>query len=354
MRILKLKRQNLFPFLQAISNGAELWGPIKKDNQTIFNFVPTEEIAKLNLNFTRTLLPPKKLFVPPSFIMFQVTNKGYQEDYSWIKERVLFGLHPCDLHGLLNLDRIFAQNFPDSYYVQARQKTLLLGLSCWPDDYCLCQSTHTDIIEEGFDLFFTDLEDYYLVWIGSSKGDDLIRLKPEFFEEGLNEKDIESYIKWRERRAQAFKTKINFVFMPDLMELKYNSPLWEKAGAACLACGSCSMVCPTCNCYNVRDEISLGNKPGRRVREWDSCTLLEYSLVAGGENFREKKSSRLKLWYTHKLQAFGSKFGKPSCVGCGRCLVTCPVGINVKSISDSLEGQKVDAFWVRFSEEVRP
>lgn len=354
MRILKLKRQNLFSFLQAISNGSELWGPVKKGNQTLFKFLIPEEIKQLNLNFTRTLLPPKKLFVPPSFNMFQVTAKGYKEDYSWIKERILFGLHPCDIHGLLTLDRIFAQNFPDSYYLQARKKTLILGLSCWPDEYCLCLSTHTDIIEEGFDLFFSELDNDYLVWIGSSQGDDLIRMKPEFFEEGLGQRDIEKYIEWREKRAQAFKIKINFVFMPDLMELKYNDSVWEKAGTACLACGSCSMVCPTCNCYNVRDEILLGDKPGRRVREWDSCTLLEYSLVAGGENFRAKKSSRLKLWYTHKLQAFGSKYGKPSCVGCGRCLVTCPVGINVKSISDSLEGKEVDAFWARFQTEVKP
>ncbi len=354
MRILKLKKLNLFSFLQSLSNGIELWAPVKKDSQTVFQFILPEEINKINLNFTRTLLPPKKLFIPPSFNMFQVTAKGYKEDYSWIKDRILFGLHPCDIHGLLTLDRIFTQNFPDSYYVQARQKTLILGLSCWPDEYCLCQSTHTDIIEEGFDLFFSELGDDYLVWIGSSRGDDLIRIKPEFFEESLGTKDIEKYIEWREKRAQAFKTKINFVFMPDLMELKYNDSVWERAGTACLACGSCSMVCPTCNCYNVRDEILLGDKPGRRVREWDSCTLLEYSLVAGGENFRSKKSSRLKLWYTHKLQAFGSKYGKPSCVGCGRCLVTCPVGINVKSISDSLEGKKVDAFWARFSIEVKP
>ena len=354
MRVLKLKRKNIFSFLQAISDGAELWGPVKKGDQTIFDFIRPEEIGRLNLNFTRTLLPPKKIFVPPSFNMFHFTARGYEEDYSWIRERILFGVHPCDIHGLLNLDRIFVQNYPDSYYVQARQKTLILGLSCWPDDYCLCQSTHTDIIEEGFDLFFSELGEEYLVWIGSSKGDDLIRMKPDFFEEGLNQKDIEKYIEWREKRAQAFRARINFVFMPDLLELKYNDPIWEKAGSACLACGSCSMVCPTCNCYNVRDEIALANKPGRRIREWDSCTLLEYSLVAGGENFRGKKSLRLKLWYTHKLQAFGSKYGKPSCVGCGRCLVTCPVGINVKTISDSLEGKEVEAFWARFSAEVKP
>jgi sulfhydrogenase subunit beta (sulfur reductase) len=354
MRILKLKSQNLYPFLAALANGAELWAPVKKQNKTAFLPLAAEEITTIDLEATRTLLPPKKLFLPPSFHMFQVTAEGYKEDLSWVKERLLFGIHPCDIHGLLTLDRIFTQNFPDSYYLQARQKTIILGLSCWPDEYCLCQSTYTDIIEEGYDLFFTKLEDEYLVWIGSSRGDDLVRMKPGFFEENLNEADIQKYIEWREKRAQAFQRRINYVFMPDLMELKYRDSLWEKAAAACLACGSCSMVCPTCNCYNVRDEILLAGKPGRRVREWDSCTLPEYSQVAGGENFREKKSARLKLWYTHKLQAFGSKYGKPSCVGCGRCLVTCPVGINVYSIASALEGKSTDAFWSRLHSEVKP
>lgn len=354
MRILKLKKENLYPFLGAISDGAELWSPLTRENKTIFSPIAPPEIPAIDLKATQTLLPPKKLFVPPSFTIFQFTSRGYEEDFSWVKDRILFGIHPCDIHGLLILDRIFSQVFPDAYYFRARQRTLILGLSCWPGENCLCQSTNTDIIEEGYDLFFTDLGDDYLVWIGSSQGDDLVRLVPEFFEETLTTADIQKYIEWREKRAKAFKTSINYAFMPDLMELKYRDSLWEKMGEACLACGSCSMVCPTCNCYNVRDEIRLAGKPGLRVREWDSCTLSEYSQVAGGENFREKKSSRLKLWYTHKLQAYGSKYGKPSCVGCGRCLVTCPVGINVKSVADALEGKPVAAFWAKHSSEVMP
>ena len=137
--------------------------------------------------------------------------------------------------------------------------------------------------------------------------------------------------------------------MPDLMELKFRDPLWEKLGNACLACGSCTMVCPTCNCYNILDSPLLNKDSSDIIRCWDACTLENYSEVAGGENFREKRSDRLKLWYTHKLQAFISKYGKPACVGCGRCLVTCPVDINVKTVADALEGEKVDSFWERLS-----
>jgi sulfhydrogenase subunit beta (sulfur reductase) len=350
MKILKLQKKDLSPFLEVISREAQLWAPVAKGDKFVFDQV--KDFSRIAMNAVRTIIPPKKIMVPASFNMFHFGEKGYKEDLSHITDRILFGVHPCDIHGLLILDKLFAQAYPDPYYMEARKKTLILGLSCWPDEFCLCKSTHTDIIEEGYDLFFTDLESHFLVWIGSSRGDDLVRLSPDFFDENLSDKDIQTYIKWQEERDKAFRSEINFTRMPDLMELKTKAPFWEEAGAACLACGSCTMVCPTCNCYNVVDKQFLGNRQGQRIRHWDSCTLPEYSEVAGGENFREHKSQRLRLWYTHKLQAFVSKYGKPSCVGCGRCLVTCPVDINVKSVSDALEGQPVDAFWKKFAGEV--
>ena len=369
MRILKLQKKDLFPLLEAISRNAELWAPVRKQNDVAANqnkdphwaslakrdkfvFQRIQDFTQIVLNTTRTVIPPKKIMVPSCFNMFHVTEKGYKEDFSHIKDRILFGIHPCDIHGLLTLDKLFGHVYLDPYYLETRKRTLILGVSCLPDEYCFCKSTRTHIIEEGYDLFFTDLESYFLVWIGSSRGDDLIRLVPDLFNESLNEKDIQAYIQRQEKRDSAFQTEINFIRMPDLMELNYKAHFWEEVGAACLGCGSCTMVCPDCNCYDVVDLQYLGGKPGQRVRCWDSCTLPEYSEVAGGENFREHKSQRLKLWYTHKLQAYVSKFGKPSCVGCGRCLVTCPVQINVKTVAAALEGHPLDAFWKRFSQEV--
>jgi len=350
MRVVKLKKKDLFPFLGIISKEAELWAPVKQEEKHHFKLI--SDFSQIEMQYARTIIPPRKIMVPSLFNMFHFTEEGYTEDLSHIKKRILFGIHSCDIHGLLILDKLFIQEYPDPYYLGAREKTLLLGLSCWPDEYCFCKSTHTHIIEEGYDLFFTDLEKYFLVWIGSSQGDDLIRFMPDIFDGNLTDTDIQTYIHWQIERDKAFKTEINFIAMPDLMELKYQDPLWEKVGAACLACGSCTMVCPTCNCYNVVDKQFLGSKPGERIRHWDSCTLPEYSEVAGGENFREKKSDRLKLWYTHKLQAYVSKYGKFSCVGCGRCLVTCPVDINAKTVAEALEGKDVDAFWNRLSKEV--
>lgn len=351
MRIVKLKKENLSPFLEAISEDSDLWAPVKKGDKHVFKLI--DDTSEIDMDHTRTILPPRKIMLPSQFNMFTATPSAYHPDFSNSNKKIIFGLHPCDLHGFIIMDHFYHNMFDDPYYSLARNNTLLLGHSCWPDEHCLCKSTNTHIVEEGYDLFFTDLEDYYLVWIGSTRGDDLIRKKPEFFDENIHDADIQSFIAWRSRRDKAFVDQINFSAMPDLMELRYNDPLWEKLGDACLACGSCSNVCPTCNCYNVLDKPHLDKNASDINRCWDACTLETYSEVAGGENFREKKADRLKLYYTHKLQAYISKYGKPACVGCGRCAITCPVGINVKSVAKALDGEDVDVFWNRLSKEVR-
>ena len=351
MKIVKLKKTNLFPFLESISKEAELWAPVKKDSNK-HSFQKVSEFSQIDLDYTRTILPPRKILLPAHFNMFQASEKEYQADFSHISQKIIFGIHPCDIHGLLTMDKFYSYAIEDPYYQEARKNLLILGHSCWPDEYCMCKSTHTHVVEEGYDLFFTNLDGGYLVWIGSNRGDDLIRVKPDLFDENLTHEDIQSFIQWREDRDKAYTADIDFEAMPDLMELKYNDPLWEDLGAACLACGSCTNVCPTCNCYNVIDRPVLGKNYSNISRCWDACTLENYSGVAGGENFREKRGDRLKLWYTHKLQAYISKYGKPACVGCGRCVATCPVGINVYTVSKSLEGEEVDSFWDRLRKEV--
>jgi sulfhydrogenase subunit beta (sulfur reductase) len=351
MKIVKLKKENLFPFLEGISKDADLWAPVKKySDRHVFQIV--EDLSLIDLDYTRTLLPPRNIILPPKIDMFQVAGLAYESNFSHVAKRILFGIHPCDIHGLLIMDKFYSHSYEDPYYIESRKNTVVLGHSCWPDESCLCKSTNTHIVEEGYDLFFTDLKQDYLVWIGSSQGDDLIRLRPDLFEEEITEKDIQSFIQRREEKEKAFRAEINFTAMPDLMELKYNDPLWENLGFACLACGSCSNVCPTCNCYNVEDRPVLGENCSNISRCWDACTLENYSGVAGGENFREKRSDRLKLWYTHKFQAYISKYGKPACVGCGRCVATCPVDINVLTVGKTLDGNGVDSFWKRLSKEV--
>jgi sulfhydrogenase subunit beta (sulfur reductase) len=125
----------------------------------------------------------------------------------------------------------------------------------------------------------------------------------------------------------------------EILEMEYESKVWEDLGERCLSCGACSHVCPTCYCFDVQDEVALGTRAGERVRVWDSCLLKNHALVAGGENFRASRASRVKFRYYHKQRGFVAEYGRPSCVGCGRCIVACPAAIDIVTVIRMLRGQ---------------
>ncbi len=330
-----MNSKHLTEFLESLRDFGTLYGPIRKSGILVFDQV--EDIQNLEITNENTLLPLKKLFHPMRFDMFHFDKDGYHPDYSFFEKRVVLGVHPCELHGLLRLDEVFMVEPQDPYYAGLRKNTAVIGFSCLPNENALCKSTGTDIVESGFDLFFVDLGDFYLVWVGSSLGHDMILKKEAFFSDRVSHDEIHQYISWREKRDNMFKSSFNFDSMPDIMDLSYESEVWEYFANKCISCGQCTMVCPTCNCYDVRDVLDISPEvSGRRERFWDSCMYVDYSQVAGGHNFRGDRGSRLKLWYTHKLKAFPHEFGRPSCVGCGRCVVTCPVDINVLTVSAAL------------------
>jgi sulfhydrogenase subunit beta (sulfur reductase) len=121
--------------------------------------------------------------------------------------------------------------------------------------------------------------------------------------------------------------------------MEYQSQVWNDLGERCLSCGACSHVCPTCYCFDVQDDVDLGARSGRRLRVWDSCLFRTHALVAGGENFRATRDSRVKFRYYHKQRGFVAEYGRPSCVGCGRCTVACPAGIDIVTVIRMLAGE---------------
>jgi sulfhydrogenase subunit beta (sulfur reductase) len=340
MRILKMQEKYLEVFLESLDKFGTLYGPVRR--RGVLTYDKIRNVKEVELGGEHPMIPLKKLFHPKQFTMLHFNERGFYPDYSMIERRVVLGVHPCEIHGILKLDDVFMNDPVDPYYAGLRNNTAIIGFSCLPTENSLCNATGTDIVEEGFDLFFVDLDEFYLVWVGSSLGHDMIYEREEFFEEDVRHEDIQKYLNWREKRNKMFKHDFDFRTMPDVMELSYNSEVWDYFADKCLSCGQCSMVCPTCNCYNVTDVFDVTNESvGRRDRVWDSCMFVDYSLVSGGHNFRGDRADRLKLWYTHKLKSFGDEYGQPGCVGCGRCVDTCPVDINVLTVSEALTAREV-------------
>ena len=340
MRIVKLQKKDKDKLFYVFQNFGEVWAPVKKGDSYAYQKI--DSCDNMCENPLRTIIPVKKFLMEPEFCMFKFNKQKFEKTDEVPTKKVIMSVHPCDINAVNILDEFYSGEYPDPFYQQRRENLIIIGKSCIPDEHCFCNKSKTDTALKGYDLFLTDLGDYLLIWVGSSKGDDIIRQCGDVISENITDEDTKDYLAFREKRNASFTNDVNLDGIPDLMELRNDAKFWDELGEKCLSCGQCTMVCPTCTCFNTIDELEIGKEEGKRERYWDSCMFREYSLVAGGHNFREARSDRLRLWYTHKLKAFIGKFGSPSCVGCGRCIETCPVDINVPTVVSYIRGKEVN------------
>ncbi|RJP77762.1 MAG: hydrogenase [Candidatus Zixiibacteriota bacterium] len=335
---MKIPKKKLDLFASILRQHWEIHAPVEQNGR--YAFKPLTHWSEARLHYNRTILPPKKYFMPPRETMFHYREgKGYVPAQEELDQRlILFGVHPCDIYAINILDEVFGGKYNDPYFQTRRKNIGIIGVDCTPDEHCFCRSMRADTVEKGFDLFFTDLGEEYMTLVGTSLGDDMVLMAAPLFEP-ITAADIQKYKQVSSEKRQAFSLDVEIHDLPEIFELEYKSEIWDELGDQCLSCGSCSMVCPTCYCYDVADTVELGSKAGDRVRTWDSCLFHTHALVAGGENFREKRSSRIKNRFYHKQRGMVAEYGRPSCVGCGRCIVGCPVHIDIVQVINRLRGE---------------
>lgn len=338
MKTLRLAKDRLDLFAAVLQQFGEVHAPVAQERGG-FAFRPLARWSDARLDATRTILPPKKYFLPPRETMFHFRRgEGFvpaSEDLD--KKIVLFGVHACDIYGLNILDEVFAGAYPDPYYQTRRKNIAVLGIDCIPDEHCFCRSMRADFVDHGFDLFFHDVGDHYLTLVGTALGDDMVLASDSLFEP-VTAADVEEYKRRSAAKHDAYQVEVEIRDLPEIFEMEYANEIWEELGERCLGCGSCSAVCPTCYCYDVVDTAELTPGASTRGRLWDSCLFSSHALVAGGENFRDGRDSRIKFRFYHKQRGFVAEYGRPSCVGCGRCIVACPAKIDIAEVLNRLRG----------------
>jgi len=340
-----LPKEELGPLVSTMLRTVEIIGPkmvaTGKDGEPIYQYLPVGSFEEMDLDYDTTEYSAKTYFLPFREVLsrFRFDDTGWRQDISYrIQPRVIFGLHPCDIHALLKLDKVmFRDFFPSPYYVSRRKNTFIVG---WDHQACrggFCRSLGTDTVSRGFDLFFTDLGDRYFVQIGSDRGFGALQ---QARVSEVTQEDTEDFLRAKRRIAESFTTSVDVRNLPNLMDLEFESDVWKKWGAKCLSCGSCAMVCPTCYCYGVTERVSMDFCEGTKVKQLYSCNLLDFARVAGGHNFRASRETRLKYRYYHQHRGFVEAYQEPKCVGCGRCSRACLAGINPPEIIRDLQAEE--------------
>jgi ferredoxin len=328
------------PFVANVMGDYRVAGPLAKG--TKFAFGQITDPADLRLDYNTSILPPKKYLQPQEERMMTFSHSGEPlvEMTLEAPPTVILGVHTCDLHGIQVLDKAFSQGYPDAYYLERRKNTLLVGIECLEpcDEHSFCKSMNTLTVSNGYDLHLTDLGEAYSVDVGSEAGEALLAKYADA--RPATEADMQALNRVLSAKWPRFpyKLKVDVGELVSLMKQSYDSPLWDDLAGICLACGQCTLVCPTCFCFNVYDEIDLNLRDGERLRRWDSCQLDEFARVAGGENFREHQAARLRHRFMRKGRYLMEKYGELGCTGCGRCARSCLVDISPVNVFNDLHG----------------
>jgi sulfhydrogenase subunit beta (sulfur reductase) len=312
--------QKFIGFLMA--RGWTVFAPEKLPDEVVYAEV--KDASKLKLvkepplhSFKRFLVPPEEtLFDYKKDKMTEVKDAGIK-----IPKQVIFGINPVDLKAVVMLNQIFER---DPWYQERMRRTLIIGQSLIPADaeQNIFQIKYEeDILEHlQFDIFLEVQGNKYFVYTGSEEGQKLL--------EDFGYKDYEHIEFAGPIREEGFDPQM--VKYRDALRKTYKKEIWEDdIGARCIECGKCTLICPTCFCFDMKDQPDLVGNGGVRKRSWGACFYNDFSEVAGGHKFLKTTAERIHFWYYHKFVRIPDQIQIMGCVGCGRCAKVCPVNINI-------------------------
>lgn len=314
-----------------IRNQPVVYGVQAKEGR--FAFGPLANAADLRLDHDVSILPPRKYFLPQKEVLSRF-DRYKMRFQSVVDDRpfVLFGVHPYDMEAIRQLDRLFTRNHHDVHYMTRRENAVIVVSDVEnpsADVFAGCMGNATCEHKDGHDVLLTRIgEDAYVVEGKSEKGETLLRAidaaRPAGEADLRAREDV-----WRRNREEMRKHRLemNPADLPALLERSYDHPIWEEKAERCYSCGSCNLVCPTCYCFDVDDELDWNLSTGRRVRTWDGCMLRPFAEVAGGHNFRGTCAGRYRHRYYRKGKYVFDMIGEIACVGCGRCITACTANI---------------------------
>lgn len=341
----KLKEKGYTTVGPTIQNGAIVYSEIDSSSDLPVGFTDTQkpgfyrlEKTAQNAFFNYVVGPQSwKKFLYPSiqklFTAYYKNNKLEIEKPDQPKTQYAFiGVRACEINSIEIQDRVFfGGEYQNSNYKALRKNSLIIAVNCSKAEAnCFCTSMGTGPeVKSGYDILLTEIinekEHYFLIETGSEKGEEIVN---ELNSREANESELNKKNQVIQKTISQIKKYLDTENLKDILLKSLESPLWDEVAKRCLACGNCTMVCPTCFCMTVEDYTDLHKTKAERIQKWDSCFTLEFSYIHGG-SVRVSIGSRYRQWLTHKLASWHEQFGTSGCVGCGRCITWCPVGIDI-------------------------
>lgn len=343
----KIAKENLSALFQSIAENQELYLPVEVSGQV--NFKAWTRDANVSLETLKTVKSPKDAFFPQSENLYTVQREGKKLSIEpqALKEQnfVVFGMKACDIQGVKVLDNVFLSDPIDSFYAARREHGTIVAMACHePEESCFCKAFGIDCAEPAADVA-TWMVEGELYWKAlTDKGEALTKAVESLLVEadGADAEKLEA----EKTAIHAIVEKLPYSNLSlegwngDALTEKFNSPVWEELYKPCLACGTCTFVCPTCQCYDIKDyDTGHGVK---RYRCWDSCMYSDFTMMAHGNN-RTSQLQRFRQRFMHKLVYYpANNNGMYSCVGCGRCVEKCPASLNIVKVIKAFEKQGGD------------
>jgi len=328
MKIVEKNRLN--ELMKAVlDSGKVLIAPVKEGKTSRYEAITDPSKADLEIPITKMSI--KEHFLPPTECILIYEKQGDEivmHDPEPPKEdRVIFGARPCDAAAMAIMDKVFTWDYQDSIYLARREKTTIVSIACdSKQPSCHCEDVGlSPMTREGSDVILISLDaNRYWVEPVTDKGKKLVELWGNKLSDapGAEKKSI----------PEPKKLK------PEDLDKLFESPKWAELTMKCLGCGVCAYVCPTCHCFDIVDEENKEGG-GTRRRNWDVCALSVFTKHGGGHNPRPEQWERYRQRLMHKFDYYPEKFGCIACVGCGRCVMACPVNMDIFDILEKVKSE---------------
>ncbi|MDP8221259.1 MAG: 4Fe-4S dicluster domain-containing protein [Candidatus Stygibacter frigidus] len=334
--MVKIKHTQLAALIDFLAQKYQVYAPVKHGKETAFKNISSA--SEINNSKYNTSLNPKEIFFPQSEVMFTYTKDGIKTPPEMDKPIAVWGLRTCDTKSIRMLDKVFAnayqmpdkEMYKDPYWIARYKNCLLFSFACnEPPSTCFCNWFDSGPYDStDSDVFVIDTGDEYLMEGISEKG--IKFLESYQAKTQLDQADLDKIKLLREKAESYMPPVVNLAGLKDKLLTIWDDPIWDELSAKCINCGACAYICPTCHCFDVRDEGK--EDKGKRVRLWDCCMYQLFTKEASGHNPRELSTYRVRQRVMHKYNYFVENYQQFLCTGCGRCIKVCPVNLDIREV----------------------